>query len=736
MLAAFESGNNLAFAAAGLLTLMTLVRIRENEIYRKIDSSSLSMRQVRYWESRYAWVVAVLFFCVSSWFSFMILPDSSAAVDMLSLVLLLGYIVSVTGRNHASRKVVNLQMLATVPPTLLSLAFSNGGEYLLIVPLSAAFFAVLYSMTKHLRSQLLEAAVALSDKEELAEQFDTALNNMSHGLCMMDADRNVVVINKVLRGQFREMGIEVPDEPVDKIADFFLPAVKAGALDVEQANKAAQTMEACLRDKRTREIEISSTLGRIFHITTSPMDMGGLVCLIDDVTEKHKSQAHIDQLAHYDSLTGLMNRYRMHTELDRVLDTIGPHEECAILFLDLDKFKQVNDTLGHPVGDALLCRVADKLKSLLPKNAKLGRLGGDEFIVLMESYEDDEEITVLADDIIEELAKPLELSGQRIEIGVSIGIATAPRDSTTTDELIKCADVALYCSKSAGRGQWRFFESQMQEAAIARRRLELDLRHAVENNGLTVCFQPLVDSSNLNITTCEALVRWNHPERGMISPAEFIPVAEDTGLIDDIGKYVMFNACKSAAAWPGDVKVAVNVSALQFHGDIKQIVLEALDKSGLPPERLEIEITESVFLHSTGMVRDQLSALRELGVRIALDDFGTGYSSLSYLHTFPLDKVKLDRTFVTPLDEDPKTAMLLEGVIRLCNSLDLDMVIEGIETPAQMERCVELGHRGQLQGFLFGAALPFERIMQFISAQQPRHIRGAVSAKSSAHQAS
>jgi diguanylate cyclase (GGDEF)-like protein len=509
--------------------------------------------------------------------------------------------------------------------------------------------------------------------------------------------------------------------------------VDAGLFSWQEARQAAEVMEASLRDKRSRTTEMRSEFGGIYSVSCSPLETGGGVALFEDVTEKYKAQEHIDQLAHYDSLTGLMNRYRMHSEIDRVIDTMPPDGKAAIMFLDLDKFKQVNDTLGHPVGDALLCSVAERLATLLPPQAKLGRLGGDEFIILMERYDTEEELSVLADDVIEQLRHPIQISGQRLQIGVSIGIASVPRDAATTDALIKCADVALYCSKSAGRGRWHFFQPEMQEAALARRKLELDLRHAVENETLCVRFQPLVDSNTLRITTCEALVRWEHPERGSVSPAEFIPVAEETGLIDKIGPFVMRKACAAAASWPGKTRVAVNVSALQFQGDIEGVVMDALAESGLAPNRLEIEITESVFLQSSDLITQQLDTLRDIGVRVALDDFGTGYSSLSYLHSFPLDKVKLDRSFLQTLHEDKQSEKLLEGVINLCKTLELNIVIEGIETPAQLEKCTELGHEGELQGFLFGAALPSERIAQFLTAQSPdkRVVEGAHSIRAS-----
>jgi diguanylate cyclase (GGDEF)-like protein len=433
------------------------------------------------------------------------------------------------------------------------------------------------------------------------------------------------------------------------------------------------------------------------------------------------AEAKINQLARYDALTGLPNRALFRDQMDAAVTGLRRRGPFAIHFVDLDEFKQVNDTLGHPCGDELLCVVADRLRAAARGSDIVARFGGDEFVVLQYPLGHPKEAAALAERIVAGLAEPFQISGNEVVIGASIGIALAPRDGTDADLLLKNADMALYRAKSDGRRAWRFFEHGMDVMAQARRNLQLDLRNALANKVLQVHYQPLVNLHTKRISTCEALLRWPHPTRGMIPPAEFIPVAEEMGLIVEIGNFVLREACTECAKWPDDVRVAVNMSAIQFRrGNVAEGIREALAASGLAPGRLEIEITESVFLNDTELTRYWLDQLQEMGVTISLDDFGTGYSSLSYLHTYPLNKVKIDRSFLQGVGNSNRPLNLLHGVARLSADLGMSVAVEGIETEEQLALVARERSVDEVQGFLFGAAMPSGDIRKILLAPPAR----------------
>ena len=392
-----------------------------------------------------------------------------------------------------------------------------------------------------------------------------------------------------------------------------------------------------------------------------------------------------------------------------------------MLFIDLDQFKQVNDTLGHPCGDQLLCAVADRLRAMLRPEDFVARFGGDEFVVFQQNIKSNEEAAVLARRIVEHLSERYKIDNHLVEIGASVGIAmTGP--GVSADTLLKNADMALYRAKADGRGTFCFFRDEMAQTVEARRILELDLRKALANEEFELFYQPLVNLKSGRIATCEALLRWNHPVRGTVSPIDIIPVAEDMGLIVDLGRWILRKACMECMKWPEAVSVAVNFSPQQFHQrDVLSEVRYALEVSGLPADRLEIEITESSLLRNTQLTHDVLSQLHALGVRISLDDFGTGYSSLSYLHNFPLQKVKIDRSFLEGIDTD-RPLTLLRGVARLSADLGMSVVVEGIETNEQLELISADGTVTEAQGYLFSRPVPAVRVRQLLNASHGRRL--------------
>jgi diguanylate cyclase (GGDEF)-like protein/PAS domain S-box-containing protein len=435
-----------------------------------------------------------------------------------------------------------------------------------------------------------------------------------------------------------------------------------------------------------------------------------------DITERKRAEARIAFMAHHDALTGLPNRVLFRERMEEALLRMRRDETAAVLCLDLDDFKTVNDTLGHPVGDRLLEIVSERLQSELREGDTVARLGGDEFAVLQTGIDDPEDAGALAARLIDIVSAPYELDGHLVSIGVSIGISVGPGDGDDCDRLLKSADMALYRAKAEGRGAYRFFEPEMDARLQARRRLELDLRGALAAEALDVHYQPLVDIGSGDIVGFEALVRWNHPERGAVSPVEFIPIAEETGLVVQLGAFVLRRACMDAASWPDGVKVAVNLSPLQFRsGGLFTEVTKSLNEAGLAPGRLELEITETLLLEKSDQVLATLHALRALGVRISMDDFGTGYSSLSYLRSFPFDKIKIDRSFVHNLGESADSQAIVRAIVSLGTSLGITITAEGVETERDLACLRDEGcHQGQ--GYLFAKAVPPAEAARLLAA--------------------
>jgi diguanylate cyclase (GGDEF)-like protein/PAS domain S-box-containing protein len=448
-------------------------------------------------------------------------------------------------------------------------------------------------------------------------------------------------------------------------------------------------------------------------------DQPAVLLALMDITERKRAEARLAFMAQHDGLTGLPNRNLLRQQMDdMLLHTRRSAEKLAVLVLGLDNFKAVNDTLGHGVGDKLLRGVAKRLRSTLREEDALARLNSDEFAILQSGVTRPEDAVLLAKRLLEAIADPYLLDDHSVMIGASIGIAMSPGDGDESEKLLKSADMALSRAKSDFRGTFSFFEAEMDARAQSRRKIEIGLRDAIQNEQLQPHYQPLVNLSTGRITGLEALVRWPHPERGMISPGEFIPVAEETGLINPLGGLMLRRACMDAALWPDDVRVAVNLSPLQFRtGNLLASVMDALKQSGLPARRLELEITETLVLEKSSQVLATLHALRALGVRISMDDFGTGYSSLSYLRSFPFDKIKIDRSFVRDLGSDRDAQAIVRSIISLGMGLGVTITAEGVETEAELS-CLRAEGCHEGQGFLFSRARPNVEIVELLNAQR------------------
>ncbi|WP_441238879.1 EAL domain-containing protein [Bradyrhizobium sp. 930_D9_N1_4] len=438
-----------------------------------------------------------------------------------------------------------------------------------------------------------------------------------------------------------------------------------------------------------------------------------------DITERKRAEARLAFMAQHDGLTGLPNRNLLRQQVDEMLLHMRrSSDKVALLMLGLDNFKAVNDTLGHAIGDKLLRGVAKRLRSTLREDDALARLNSDEFAIVQSGLMRPEDAVLLAKRLLEAIADPYLLDGHSVVIGASIGIAMAPGDGDDSEKLLKNADMALSRAKLDARGTFAFFEAALDAKAQSRRKIEVELRDAIQNDVLRPYYQPLIDLQSGRITGFEALVRWPHAERGMVSPAEFIPVAEETGLINPLGGLMLRRACLDAATWPDDVRVAVNLSPLQFRsGNLLSVVTDALKHSGLPPRRLELEITETLLLEKSAQVLATLHALRALGVRISMDDFGTGYSSLSYLRSFPFDKIKIDQSFVRDLGANREAQAIIRSIVSLGKGLGVTITAEGVETEAELS-CLRAEGCDEGQGFLFSKARPNLEIISLLAAQR------------------
>ena len=544
------------------------------------------------------------------------------------------------------------------------------------------------------------------------QRFDTALENMPQALCMYDADHKLLVFNK----RYTEMYSLEPDmlHAGMPLGEVLKKRAASGAFF--QHPDGTSEKQGSQAEAWNSEVHLSD--GRIFHIIRTPMKDGGWVSTHEDITQRKQAQQRIEYLAHHDVLTGLPNRTQFHQDLELSIRQLPRDSHLAVLCLDLDDFKKVNDTLGHPVGDELLKEVSRRLKASLRETDILARLGGDEFAVIAPARENSlADISAFASRLIETVSHPFIINHQEIVVGLSIGISLSPNDSSDHDELLKSADMALYRAKSAGRGTYRFFEPEMDAQAQARRVLELDLRAAISRGELVLHYQPIVEMSTRDIVGFEALVRWQHPHRGLIPPIKFIPLAEETGLIIPLGEWVLKQACADAVKWSKPVHVAVNLSAVQFKSPrLLETVFAEIRSSGIDPSRLELEITESVLLNDSDSTLAKLHALRDFGIRISMDDFGTGYSSLSYLRSFPFDKIKIDRSFVNELADGKESQAIIRAVTGLGSSLGMATTAEGVETSEQIELLRLIGCT-EMQGFYFSRPRPSNEVEPMLLEQ-------------------
>ncbi len=701
--------NSIAILAVGMLRVISALLYKRSKQADRLVATKI-------WEHTYeygAWGFSALLGLLC-WVT--ITHTVNSSLQMAVTTTSAGYAAAISGRN-AGRPFIAVGQLAlcTLPMSLALLAYPDWVHKALGFVVLMFIYGMI-DITLSIRDIIIQA-LTMTRKEaalaarfsQQANRFDIALNNMSHGLCMLDEQNRLQVWND----RFLEL-LHLKNAPVRvgmPASQLIRHSIRAGNHKTRSVRKVINDLVQGLQHNRFDQVQTSPDGDRTIAISRRMMSGGGSVVILEDVTESKRAQERITHLAKYDDLTGLANRNQFRERINGMLAAMHKGKNhIAIHLIDLDRFKTINDTLGHPIGDKLLKEVASRLKTVIRPGDMITRFGGDEFVVLQVGTERYQDAKWLAQRLARTLKDPFEIDGHRIDIGASIGIAMAPMDGVDADQLLKKADMALYAAKNGGGGDHRFFALEMEEAAQERRALELDLREALASDQFQLYFQPLVDLRTGRVTTCEALMRWKHPNRGMVPPAVFIPIAEETGLIIALGEWALQRACAEAANWPKSVKVAVNLSPVQFRDrGLALHVVSALAKSGLPAQRLELEVTERLLLEDNDGTLAAMEQLKNLGVSISLDDFGTGYSSLNYLRKFPFQKIKIDQSFVQGLGEERDAQAIIGAVAGLGASLDKTVVAEGIETEGQMRQVKAHGcHEGQ--GHFFGEPMTAETI--------------------------
>ena len=702
----------LAFIAIGI------IRYFDMRAFWKADIEADDAAAAEHWENRAVLSGTLLALVYGLWclvsMAFVVDPFASLSSASISIAVMVG----ICARNFGLDRLVTFQMLAVIVP--LSLGYASHGDIYHVV-LATLLFVMLASFRKlagDIRSLLLSAVHGRVEASRLAAELDIALTTLEHGLCMLDESGRVTVANERATRALAELGV---DNLIGREFHSILRALRTGG---KVPRTAIDRLEMTISHHLSGKVLLSVEGGTYFEVTVSSRHARS-VLLFEDISERVAAEERISFMARHDTLTGLANRTYFGELAAEDLDARrnGSPRTAALMIIDVDDFKHVNDTYGHLAGDELLMQVARRLDAALPPGSVLARLGGDEFIVYRGQV-DANAIAGEAQALLKAFEEPFRLDGLTLNVNASVGLVTSDDPDAQFDELMTKADLALYRAKSSGKGRAQVFHAQLDTDYHYRQRLKADLKQAVQSKSLSLAFQPLLDINTRRVVSCEALARWQHPELGQISPAVFIPLAEEMGIICDITEWVLETAARECVGWPGGVGVAVNISARDFRTlDLAATVDRVLGCSGLQPERLEIEVTETAVIEEQHMARNVLAALSERGIGIALDDFGTGYSSLSYLNALPFTKLKIDRSFLDDIAENPRALRLLASVARVGRDLDLTVVAEGVETEEQLTHLLNHTDVQQVQGYLFSRPLPASDAAELIQRMNSAAIR-------------
>lgn len=629
-------------------------------------------------------------------------PSTFAEVASISVAM--GSTVTIVGRNYGSRTMVAMLSITVVMPIAAGLMLKGDLKHILLGLYIVPFMLIITRMATHVRTVLFTAISEEKKSTRLAQRFDRALNTMSHGLVMLSSEGRVVVANAEAAKVMKAKSAEVLHGR--SLKALLMRGVAGGLISTKDGRYIESQLTRALRDGRDRKIVVRFLSGEHFEFSASEGKEGLGVITFEDVSPRIEAEERIRTMARIDSLTGLPNRAYFHEFVSEMIAGGDQSRSCGLVVLDLDDFKSVNDTLGHPIGDGLIYALAERLSTFADDNVKVSRFGGDEFMIYIDRVDLERDFSTTIDRVFAGLQGEVDIAGHALRIQVSGGAVLCKVKDADIDAMTVKADLALYKAKELGKNGWRLFEAAMDAAFRNRQLMKADLRNAVETRNLRVVYQPIVALDSMRIASCEALCRWDHPEMGPISPAIFIPLAEEMGIISEISSFMLSAATKECAKWPEPTSVSINLSAKDFRNrEIVEKVRGALAASGLAPARLEIEVTETALLDDKALTRVIIEELKALGVRIALDDFGTGYSSLSYLHKLPLDKIKIDRSFLIDVTQNERSLELLKGVVNLTRPLGLNVTVEGVETFEQLKILALQVKPDLVQGFLFGSAL-------------------------------
>ncbi len=709
--AALESGATFLFAYAGVFLLLALIRYREALAFEAAELASEDAERAEYWELRVTLSGSITAVVYGTWcfFSLVLVGDGFATLTAMAITI--AAIVGIVARNYGLDRLVTLQSVLVGAPLTLGLVLVGDIYHILLAMLFAPMLISFRSVAGDVRDVLLNAVHDRVEVSRLAVELDTALSTMSHGLCMLDEDLRVAVANDQIQLMLcGEAGMDCVGRDfrdMIKIAQSkgALTEISGQRLATAVANGGQSKLVLQLHDGRQSEVSIN-------------VQNGQTVLVLEDITERVQAENRIKFMARFDQLTNLPNRAYFSEQVEARLKKFQVRDmdtPVALMILDIDDFKNINDSYGHPMGDRLLAVVSRRLRQTLDSNVVVGRFGGDEFTIFFDAGVETHLIENTAEVLLDTLGKPIMFEGEAIEVRASAGFVVSPANRCDLNWLLKRADLALYASKEDGKGNWSKFHSQMDREYNERKRMKHALRQALLNEELSLAYQPVMDLQTRKVVGCEALIRWNHPELGTVPPAIFIPIAEEMGVISELTDWVLHTATQECALWPEQVGVAVNISARDFRGEnVQKMVTSALEKSGLAPERLEIEVTETVLVDELEVASRALSEIAAMGVGIALDDFGTGYSSLGYLHDLPFSKLKIDRTFTADVTSDPRSLKLMHNIARMSKDLEMVVTVEGVETEEQLDVIAGIGLIDQIQGYIFGAPVPQSEIAKLV----------------------
>ena len=714
--AGVESGSVVLLAIAACFVVVGILRNFDMKAFDATRLADDDVATATGWELRATVGAAVIAALYGFWMAYSFLAVNTAFAEMSALSVTVSVLVGVAGRNFAIDRLVTIQVVLMSLGMAIGMLFDGALHTAMLSVVLIAFVFSLRKVSANIRAILLRAVHGRIEATRLASELDTALETMQHGLCMLDEHGLIAVANDRAEQVFSTM---LPGNWNGRpFAAMISSASARGAIPQHSASQLMETVQTGWGGK----VVLRLPDGEYCEVTVSSRQ-DKTVLLFEDITDRVKAEERINYMAHYDTLTGLPNRAYFAEQVDADLERrrhAQLTEPAVLMIVDIDDFKHVNDTMGHLIGDRVLVETSERLSRVLGRDSLVARMGGDEFVVYRSSGPRTDGVTY-AELILEAFNKPIDLGDEVLSIHVSIGEVTLGRTKDDLDALLTKADLALYKAKAMGKSQAQTFRDEMDTDYRYRQRLKADLKQAVQDGALTLVFQPIVDLRTRRVVSCEALARWHHPELGSIPPSLFIPIAEETGIISEISAWVLASATAECRNWPEDVSISVNISARDFrNADVGAMVQNALTTSGLKPNRLEIEVTETAVIEERAAAMEILSRLAEQGIGIALDDFGTGYSSLSYLQALPFTKLKIDRSFVMDIAQNPRAMRLLSNVAQLGKDINLTVTAEGVETEEQLSLIAEHSKVDQIQGYLFGVPLPRREVAELIERMAAR----------------